>query len=207
MATKQIDYYFWVLSDWAYFGGPRLAAMARRHDVAINYFPVKMPYVYAKTGGILLGDRSKQRQDYRLAELRRWQRKLGMPINVPPKHGTTNEDLASCLIIAAKQDGQDVEQVSHDILKAVWVEEVDVSQAEALLEIGKRSLKNVDDLLKRAASQEIQKEFWRYSDEAIERGVFGSPFYLFEGDIFWGQDRLEFLEEAVIASRMKSLSF
>ncbi|MCV9938336.1 2-hydroxychromene-2-carboxylate isomerase [Boseaceae bacterium BT-24-1] len=206
MAQPGIDYYFWVLSDWAYFGGPRLASIGERHGVKINYLPIKMPYVYAKTGGILLSQRSKQRQDYRLAELRRWQAKLGMPINEPPKHGTTNEDLASGLIIAAKQDGQDVECISHDILKAAWVDELDVASPDVLLELANRSLKNPARLLEQAGSGTIQEEFRRYSDEAIEKGVFGSPFYLFENEIFWGQDRLEFLEEAVVASKMKSHS-
>lgn len=205
MARPSIDYYFWVLSDWAYFGGPRLASIGERHGVTINYFPIKMPYVYARTGGILLSQRSKQRQDYRLAELRRWQVKLGMPINEPPRYGTTNEDLASGLIIAAKRDGQPVERISHDILKAAWVEELDVASPDVLLTLANRTLTNASRLLEEAGSHSVQDEFTRYSDDAIEKGVFGSPFYLFEDDIFWGQDRLEFLEEAVVASKMRTL--
>ncbi|WID99827.1 2-hydroxychromene-2-carboxylate isomerase (plasmid) [Bosea vestrisii] len=205
MAQPSIDYYFWVLSDWAYFGGPRLASIGKRHGVTINYIPIKMPYVYARTGGNLLGQRSKQRQDYRLAELRRWQVKLGMPINELPKYGTTNEDLASGLIIAAKHDGQPVERISHDILKAAWVDELDVASPAVLLDLANRSLKDPSRLIEQAGSPAIQEEFRRYSDEAIGRGVFGSPFYLFEDEIFWGQDRLEFLEEAVVASKMRFL--
>ncbi|MBM2712941.1 2-hydroxychromene-2-carboxylate isomerase [Mesorhizobium caraganae] len=206
MALQSIDYYFWVLSDWAYFGGPRLASIGKRHGLNINYFPIKMPYVYSKTGGILLSQRSKQRQDYRLAELRRWQVKLGMPINESPKYGTTNEDLASGLIIAAKHDNQPVEGISHDILKAAWVDELDIASPEVLLDLAGRSLNGPVRLLELAGSPAIQEEFRRYSDAAIERGVFGSPFYLFEDEMFWGQDRLDFLEDAVVASKMRTLS-
>ena len=65
-----IIYYFWTISDWAYFGGERLDALSQQHGVPIDYRPVDLPKIYARTGGILLGLRSKQRQDYRIAELR-----------------------------------------------------------------------------------------------------------------------------------------
>lgn len=202
MSKLVIDYYFWVLSDWAYFGGSRLRSLADRHGVTINYMPVKLPYVYARTGGILLPQRSKQRQDYRLAELERWQRRLGMPINVAPRYFPTNEDPASYFIIAAKRKGLSVGELSDALLKAVWVDELDIASRDTLLSIGRRFFSNAGELLDAAEDSSIKAEYDRYTEEAIERGVFGSPFYLFENKIFWGQDRLDFLEEAVISAKL-----
>lgn len=202
MSKLVIDYYFWVLSDWAYFGGPRLRSLADRHGATINYMPIKLPYVYSRTGGILLHQRSKQRQDYRLAELERWQQRLGMPINVVPAHFPTNEDPASCLIIAAKLKGLSVGELSDALLKAVWVDELDISSRETLLSIGRRFFSNAGELMDAAEDLSVKAEYDRYTEEAIERGVFGSPFYLFENKIFWGQDRLDFLEEAVMSAKL-----
>lgn len=197
-----IDYYFWVLSDWAYFGGPRLRSLGDRHGVTINYMPIKLPHVYARTGGILLHLRSKQRQDYRLAELERWQRRLGMPINVAPRFFPTSEDPASCLIIAAKLRGLSVGEISDAFLKAIWVDELDIASRETLLSVARRFFSNAEELLDAAESPAVKAEYDRYTEEAIERGVFGSPFYLFRDNIFWGQDRLDFLEEAVISAKL-----
>lgn len=197
-----IDYYFWVLSDWAYFGGPRLCALADRHGAAINYMPVKLPSVYARTGGILLQERSRQRQDYRIAELKRWRDRLGMPLNLTPRGFPTNEDLASCFIIAAKLSGHAVDDISNAILKAVWVDELDIGSHETVLMLGKQHFENAEDLLRMAETPDVLAVYERYTNEAIERGVFGSPFYLFNGNIFWGQDRLDFLEEALVRAKI-----
>jgi 2-hydroxychromene-2-carboxylate isomerase len=196
-----IDYYYWVLSDWAYFGGPRLQSLADRHGLTVNHMPIKLPYVYARTGGILLHLRSKQRQDYRLAEIERWQRRLGMPINVAPRFFPTNEDPASRLIIAAKLKGLPTGEISQAFLKAVWVDQLDIASRDTLLSVARRFFTNAEELLDAAQSPAVAAEYERYTEEAIARGVFGSPFYLFRNDIFWGQDRLDFLEEAVISAK------
>ena len=105
MKPSHLDYYFWLNSDWAYLGADRLEALARRQNVAIRYKPVDLPDVYARTGGVLLGQRSRERQDYRVAELRRWCRKLGIPVNPHPAHMCPNADQASRLVIAADLQG------------------------------------------------------------------------------------------------------
>ncbi len=75
-SPRVITYYFWTISDWAYLGHERFVALAQRYGADIDYRPIDLPAVYARTGGILLSQRSKQRRDYRMAELRRWKRRL-----------------------------------------------------------------------------------------------------------------------------------
>jgi 2-hydroxychromene-2-carboxylate isomerase len=191
---KVIDYYFSVLSDWAYFGGERLERIARRHGARIHHMPIRLAAVYAGTGGIILQKRSKQRQDYRIAELRRWRDVLGIPINFFPKHYPTDDELASCVIIAAKLKGLDAGILANAILRAVWAEERDIADAETLTRIAEGLGFDGAALVAQARGEAIKREFERHTIEAQQRGVFGSPFYLFEGEIFWGQDRLDFLE-------------
>ena len=104
-AQRTIDYYFWLMSDWAYLGGVRFVQMATRHGVLINHIPMRMPDVYAGSGGILLHQRSWQRQAYRIEELKRWRAELGIRVNIEPKFFPVDIDLASCLVIAAQQRG------------------------------------------------------------------------------------------------------
>ena len=194
LSGKVIDYYFSVLSDWAYFGGERLERLARRYGAKINHMPIRLAAVYAGTGGILLQKRSKQRQDYRVVELRRWHDVLGMPINISPKYYPTDDQLASCLIIAAKRNGLNAGLLANSILRAIWAEDRDISDPETLTRIAAGIGLDGDALVSAAASEAARQEFESYTAEAQQRGVFGSPFYICDGEIFWGQDRLDFLE-------------
>jgi 2-hydroxychromene-2-carboxylate isomerase len=195
---RVIDYYFSVLSDWAYFGGERLERLARRHGAKINHMPIRLAAVYAGTGGILLQKRSRQRQDYRVVELRRWRDHLGIPINISPRHYPTDDELSSCLIIAAKLEGLDAGVLANAILRAIWAEERDIADADTLFRIAEGLGFDGSKLIALAREAPTLKEFDTYTAEAQQRGVFGSPFYFCDGEIFWGQDRLDFLERVLI---------
>ena len=102
---RTIDYYVWLMSDWAYLGGVRFVQMASRHGVHINHIPMRMQDVYAGSGGILLAQRSWQRQTYRIEELKRRRARLGMRVNIEPRFFPVDVDLASCLVIAGQRRG------------------------------------------------------------------------------------------------------
>ena len=192
-----IDYYFSVLSDWAYFGGERLERLARRYGVRINHMPVRLAVVYAGTGGIILQKRSKQRQDYRIVELMRWRDYLGIPIEIFPKHYPTDDQLSSCMIIAAKLAGADCGLLANSILRAIWAENRNIAEADTLRKLADGLGMDGEGLLASARAETTIKEFDRYTQEAQDRGVFGSPFYFLGEEAFWGQDRLQFLEDAL----------
>jgi 2-hydroxychromene-2-carboxylate isomerase len=192
-----ITYYFWTLSDWAYLGQERLEALSRRTGVPVDYRPVDLPKVYARTGGILLSQRAKQRQDYRIAELKRWRDRLGIPCNVAPPFFPTDQGPSSRLIIAAKRAGFRLGPLTLAIMRAVWAEDRDVADEAVLREIAAPHVPEIGSLLADAHTAEVAAEYARYTEQAPADGVFGSPFYLFDGDVFWGQDRLDFLTEAV----------
>ena len=150
MKPSHLDYYFWLNSDWAYLGADRLEALARRQNVAIRYKPVDLPDVYARTGGVLLGQRSRERQDYRVAELRRWCRKLGIPVNPHPAHMCPNADQASRIVIAADLQGLPVAALYKAILHAEWCEDRDISSESTLREIAAAQGLDADALLRAA---------------------------------------------------------
>lgn len=196
---KTIDYYFWMNSDWAYLGADRLEALARRQGAAIRYLPVDLPEVYARTGGILLGQRSPERQAYRVAELARWCRKLGIHVNPQPAHMCPDAGLASRIVIAAGQAGLPVAALYKAILKAEWCDERDISDEATLRAILREQ--GLDDvaLLAAAARPDAEAAYRGNTDAAVAAGVFGSPAYVYRGELFWGQDRLDFLERRLLA--------
>lgn len=192
-----IDYYFWINSDWAYLGADRLEGIAARYGVKIRYKPVDLIDVYSRTGGIPLVQRSHERQAYREAELQRWMRRLNMSINITPRHMCPNGDLASRFTIASEQLGLNVALLSKAILEAEWCHEQDISDSHVLLEAAEKLGLPGERIMQRALMDDMNAIYRKYTDEAVAHGVFGSPSYVFKGGLYWGQDRLEFLEEAV----------
>jgi 2-hydroxychromene-2-carboxylate isomerase len=203
--TRVIDYYFSVLSDWAYFGGERLEQLARKYGVRVNHMPMRLAAVYAGTGGILLQKRSKQRQDYRVVELIRWRDYLGIPIELFPRHYPTDDQLGSSMIIAAKLSGADCGLLANSILRAIWAENRNIADPDTLRKIADGLGMDGEGLLASARAASTSQEFERYTQGAQERGVFGSPFYFFGDEAFWGQDRLQFLEDALARSAQETL--
>lgn len=201
---KTIDYYFWMNSDWAYLGADRLEALAARQQAVIRYLPVDLPDVYSRTGGVLLGQRSPERQAYGVAELARWCRKLGIHVNPQPAHMCPDAGLASRIVIAADLAGTPVPALYKAILKAQWVDEQDISDPAVLRGVLERLGLPADRLLTAAQAPAIDAAYRRNTDDAVKAGVFGSPSYVFRGEVFWGQDRLDMLEETLAPSPLTS---
>jgi 2-hydroxychromene-2-carboxylate isomerase len=195
---KKIDYFFWINSDWAYLGHDRLEALTAKHQVRLDYKPVDLPYVYNQTGGVLLSKRAPERQRYRIQELKRWTERLGIHVNSQPRYMCPNGDFASCVVIAALRRGDGSHgQLTKAILHAEWVLDQDISNPDVLARILEDLNLDVDGLMSVAQSAEVRAEYERNTLEAIQAGVFGSPSYVYDGEVFWGQDRLDFLEQAV----------
>jgi 2-hydroxychromene-2-carboxylate isomerase len=195
-----IDYYVWLLSDWAYLGGVRFMQMAARHGVCVHYIPMRMQDVFASGGGIILADRSWQRQAYRIEELKRWRTRLGMPLNIEPRYFPADVDLASCMVIAGQRGGLPVGDFVNAVMRVIWAEDQNPTDPAVLATIAQRCGVDGDELIESARTEVVQAEYRDNTARALAAGVFGSPFYQFEGHLFWGQDRLDMLEEAIIRS-------
>jgi 2-hydroxychromene-2-carboxylate isomerase len=199
-APPVIECFYTLSSPWAYFGGPRLAEIARKHAVRVVLRPYDFLVVVPRTGGIPLRTRPKPRQDYHAIELDRWRRFLGMPLNLKPRFYPPDNRLATHAVIAAQQAGLDALRLSHAILHALWAEERDSADRATLIAIAAENDIDGARLFAPETGLAVQPEFERNSTDAVARGVFGSPTYFFAGIPYWGQDRLDFLDRALDAA-------
>jgi 2-hydroxychromene-2-carboxylate isomerase len=197
--SKTIDYYCSLISPWTYLGGPRLARIAAAAGAAIHCKPINLGNVFPVSGGLPLAKRAPQRQAYRLVELARWRDYLGMPLNLEPTYFPANESLAARMVIAAHRGGNDPGRLADAFLRAVWAEERDIADANVLCVIAGETGMDGDALLAAADSPEVAAEYAANTAEAIAHGVFGVPTYVYRDELFWGQDRLDFLERALTA--------
>ena len=194
---KTIDYYFSPMSPWTYLGHARFTQMLVRCSARVNVKPVDYGRIFPASGGLPVKQRAPQRQAYRLVELRRWREYLGVPLNPQPKYFPYASDGASFMIIAAdRQHGAEVAmRLAYGIMQACWVHERNCADAETLDQIAAGA--GVDGAALGAIEGEAKTAYQAYTKEAIERQVFGAPSYVLDGEVFWGQDRLDFLERAL----------
>ncbi|SEB26549.1 2-hydroxychromene-2-carboxylate isomerase [Variovorax sp. YR216] len=196
--SRTIDYYFTPQSPWTYLGHARFARLAKSHGAAVRVRPIDFGAVFPVSGGLPLGKRAPQRQAYRLVDLARFSRHLDIPLNPKPKFFPVASDDAAKLIIAVDlHDGTDIAMtLCGAIFAAVWVQERNIADPkvlEALVAECGLSARRVEQSL----SQTVQERYEDYTQEAIDAKVFGAPSYVIDGEIFWGQDRLEFVERAL----------
>ena len=197
-----IQYFFAPQSPWAYLGHRRFWDLARQHGATIEVLPVDLGgKVFPLSGGLPLGKRAPQRQAYRLVELKRFSEHLQVPLNLQPKHFPVSGDAAAKLIIAVDQHHgpQAAMELTGAVLRAVWSEERDIAAdatLAALLEDCRRPAGRLDD----SRAQDVADRYGAYTQRAIDAGVFGAPSFVIEGEIFWGQDRLDFVERRLGAA-------
>ena len=185
-----------MVSPWTYFGHDRFVAIAARHGATIAVKPIDLGKVFPVSGGLPLPKRAPQRQAYRLVELARWRDHLGIPLNLQPKFAAASGDPRRKWILAAARDGASGPR--------------SISPARSCARAGPRSAtsrtrrrsrrsparlgQDAAALAARAAAPEIAARFEACTQEAIDRQVFGAPTYVYRDELFWGQDRLDFLD-------------
>ncbi|HJS84982.1 MAG TPA: 2-hydroxychromene-2-carboxylate isomerase [Acetobacteraceae bacterium] len=196
-----IDYYVSLNSPWTHLGATRLEAMAKRHGASLRVFPVDFGTIFSASGGLPLPKRSPQRQAYRLMELERWRAHLRIPIQIRPKFFPANEVPAASCVIAARETIGDAPAVAlaHRVLKALWEEERDTGDAATLARLVADVGLDAPALTRLAAEERWAERRARDTQDALARGVFGAPSYVIGDEIFWGQDRLEFVERRLAA--------
>ena len=194
-----IDYYFSVLSPFSYLAGDRLERVARAHGATVAYKPVDVLKIFSETGGTPPGERHPARQEYRRQELRRLSVLNDLPMNLAPAHWPTDQKPASALIVAAGRAGADAGALARAVMRAVWAEERDVADAATLDAILAEA--GIDRAALDPHLDAARAAFGPMTGEAVERGVFGAPFYLVDDRRFWGQDRIAHLD-AYLAGRL-----
>jgi 2-hydroxychromene-2-carboxylate isomerase len=199
--TPSIDYYFAPQSPWTYLGHQRLRDIAQRTGADINVLPIDLGKIFPRSGGLPLPQRAPQRQAYRLVELKRFSDWLGLPLNLQPSYFPVPGDNAARLILAvAARDGSDAAmQLSGAVLKAVWAEQRNIYDAATLAQLLAESGLS-EAALADAQGDAVQQRYEQATHQAFDAGVFGAPSCVIDGELFWGQDRLDFVERRLARS-------
>jgi carboxymethylenebutenolidase len=191
-----VDYYVSLNSPWTHLGAARIEAMVAKHGATMRIHPVDFGTIFAASGGLPLPKRAPQRQAYRLMELARWREHLGIPIQIKPAFFPSNELPAAHCVIALRETVGDAPAIAlaHRVLKALWEEERNPGDPETLSALITEIGLDGPAVLTLGAESKWAERRVADSQAALARGVFGAPSFVIGDEIFWGQDRVEFVE-------------
>ncbi|MHC2255907.1 DsbA family protein [Bradyrhizobium embrapense] len=198
---RQIDYYFSLQSPWAYIGHKPFVRLVNTYDLKVNYRPVLLVDLFSETGGLPLAQRHPVRQRYRMIELQRWRDKRGLNFHLQPANWPFNGRLADGVVIALLEAGLDPEPFLQRAYPAVWENELNLADAATLVKLADDAGLPGRQVVERSASDAISAAYEQNRQAALDAGVFGSPGYVLDGEVFWGQDRIELLEDALKSGR------
>ncbi len=198
--ARPIEFFLALTSPWTYLATPRARALATEYNLELRFRPFDIFSVFQRNGTKAVGDRPAAVQQNRLNELRRWRTHLGMDLNLQPKHFPVDPTLSGKMLIAALDGPGDAPEFAFRVMRACWAEERDISDEATLTAVAGGCGFDGEALLAAVKGGGAEETLAQNTEDAITANVFGAPTFLFEGELYWGQDRIEFLRRAVEAA-------
>lgn len=199
--ARQVDYYFSLQSPWAYIGHQTFRGLVSTYDLTVNHKPVVLVDLFSETGGLPLMKRHPVRQRYRMVELQRWRDKRALQFHLQPANWPFNARLADGVVIAALERGLDPDGYLQRAFAGVWEGQLNLADPATIIKLADEAGLPGQQLVERSGSDDVSAAYEQNRQDALSADVFGSPVYVLDGEVFWGQDRLELLEEALKSSR------
>lgn len=190
-----IEYFYSAHSAYAYLGHARLLELCAAHGWRLLHKPMELRRAIREAKSQPVAERSQAHMDYFFGtEIKRWARYRRVAImDKTPTYHHHPLDLSNGLLIAAIQQGADIDRLAGAVLRSHWVDDADLDDRPTLGRICHAIGIDPDPLLEAATSEPIQEIHSANTDEAIARNVFGSPTYFVNDEMFYGQDRLEIM--------------
>lgn len=202
VGAAEIEYFYSIRSSFTYLGAQRLYELAAKSGRRVVHRPSLLSIVVPAAGGVPFEQRSKAWWRMQETDMERWGDYLGIPIIADPVHHYGTMELPSGLVVAAQdlvQAGQpgDVDRLSFEILAALWRDDRDISDPVVTDPLCADCGFDPAELRERALNPATQEIVKANSEEMVERGYVGAPTYVVDGEAFYGQDRLLFVERAL----------
>ena len=199
--SDTIDYYFTSISPFAYLGHKKMVEVAKNHGKSINFKPFDLFGVWKVSGAVPPGQRPLVRQRYRKIEIQRIAVMRDTHMNQSPKFFPTDQTQADLCIAALLLDGQDASQFSFEVGRAVWERDLQIADESVLSSLLTECGKDAAAIIELSKTDDAARMREKNTQDAIVADAIGSPAYVYNGEVFWGQERLEHLEQMITSGR------
>ncbi len=194
----RIKYFMSHASPWTFLGHNKIIKISKDNGCDLEMLPVNFGEIFPVSGGLPVHKRPLQRQTYRLQELKRWSEYLKINLNPQPEYFPSRSLLPTNVIISLKLlNFNNIFEIANTIMEGLWVKQMDIDDPTNLKKILLRYYKTAEEILEFAQSDVVKKELKKYTEDAIKLSVFGAPTYIIDDQVFWGQDRLDFVERYI----------
>ena len=196
---KQVDFYYDIVCPYAYLGETQISAIAEARGAEVVWKPFLLGGVIRAIGAPdnQMGVMSPAKLRHNHLDMHRWAEHFGVPLTWPMAH--PRRTVLALRALLAAGDEHRVE-ATMALYRAYWVDGLDITEEAVVEEVLSALGLDGAACVQAAATQAIKDALRSATDEAISRGVFGAPAFFVDGELFWGQDRLDFVARALSAS-------
>ena len=194
MNKKKIEFFFDVGSPASYLAWTQIKAIAERHNAELEMKPMLLGAVFQATGNSSPAT-VPAKGNYTRQDFQRFARRYGVTLNHNPFFPINTLQLMRGA--AAYQETEHFGRYLSAVFTAMWVEEKDMGKPEIVAEVLKRNGFEPAEVMHLIADPDVKDRLRQTTEEAIARGVFGAPSIFVGDELFFGQDRLDFVERAL----------
>jgi len=195
--SKTLEFYFDFGSPTAYLAQKRLGQLSKQYGLQVRYMPMLLGGVFKATGNtspVTIPAKGKYMLEQ---DLPRFARRYGVPLNFNPHFPINTLNLMRGAI-AAERLGC-MEAYTNLAFDAVWVQEKNMGDPDVVSQVLSEAGLDAGRLMALSQDPEVKAELVADTEAAVARGVFGAPTLFLDGAMYFGQDRLDFIEDAIKA--------
>jgi 2-hydroxychromene-2-carboxylate isomerase len=196
-----IDYYFTCMSPFAFLGHDALIRIGEKHGKEIRFKPFNLFGVWEVSGAVPPPKRPPVRQRYRLLELQRIAALRGVALNLKPAFFPTDPSLADHCVIAIGKAGGNPAAFARSAAEALWVRELQIAEEAVIGALLSAAGHDADAILAGAKEPSTAETRLSNTEDAIAADAVGAPAYVYDGEVFWGQDRVDYLDHMIESGR------
>lgn len=193
--SKTLEFYFDFGSPTAYLAYKRLTQLQAAYDLEVIYKPMLLGGVFKAAGNaspVMVPSKGKYMM---MHDLPRFQKRYGVTLNFNPNFPINTLPLMRGAIAA--QELNCFDQYATAVFDAIWLKAKNLGDPEIIAETLADAGLDVEALLAKAQDPSIKQALISATEEAVEREIFGAPTMFMDGEMYFGQDRLDFIEEAL----------
>jgi len=188
-----IEFWFDFASGYAYFAALEIEELAERHGRDVVWRPFTLGAAFKVTGAQGLS-RTPLKRDYARRDWRRLARLKGVPFSLPENHPRTGLPAIRAFYYVERNDPRAAAALAKRIIAGYFQNGLDTDDPNAIAAVAASLGIDRDSMLAGIADPEVKLIARQRGEEAVARGVFGSPWIFVDGEPFWGSDRLPMVE-------------
>lgn len=196
MSQPVIEFFFEFSSPYSYLAATQLAAICDATGARIELKPMLLGVVFKEIGNALPAS-IPAKGKYMFGDIKRWARHYDVPFRWPSMFPISAINAKRAVLAARREHGPEVAQaLMLHLFRGYWVEGLDLGSTESLEILLQNAEQDLSGLIEKTQEPSIKEELKLITQEAVDRGVFGAPTFFVGEQMFWGNDRIDFLIQA-----------